>query len=181
MMKHFAFALALAAPGIALADNPFGELGKKALDTATTEGTKAGKAELNKAVVSKLNAKLLAEGRKNQCSFKSDSDVLEAGCDAKAKRLANVLVDAKKTLAGAGFSGYRFVVAGHTDTSGDAGHNKELSQKRAAAIVRELAARGVPAGEIDAVGMGAEKPLVKPDNTPAKKAKNRRYEVQVKI
>jgi outer membrane protein OmpA-like peptidoglycan-associated protein len=29
--------------------------------------------------------------------------------------------------------------------------------------------------------MGSEKPLVKPDDTPAKKAKNRRYEVQVKL
>lgn len=176
------------APSRARAQSPFGDLGKKALGAAAEggkkaaeEGKKAGKAELNKSVVNKVNAKLLAEGRKNQCSFKSDSDQLEPGCDAKAKRLADLLIDAKKTLTGAGFSGYRFMVMGHTDTSGDAAHNKELSQKRAAAMVRELVARGVPSGEIDAMGMGAEKPLVKPDNTPAKKAKNRRYEIQVKI
>ena len=35
--------------------------------------------------------------------------------------------------------------------------------------------------EITAVGMGSERPLVTPDNTPAKKAKNRRYEIQVRI
>jgi hypothetical protein len=29
--------------------------------------------------------------------------------------------------------------------------------------------------------MGSEQPLVKPDNTPAKQAKNRRYEVRVRF
>lgn len=29
--------------------------------------------------------------------------------------------------------------------------------------------------------MGSKKLLVKPDDTPAKKAKNRRYEIQVKL
>jgi outer membrane protein OmpA-like peptidoglycan-associated protein len=29
--------------------------------------------------------------------------------------------------------------------------------------------------------MGSERPLVKPDDTPAKRAKNRRYEVQVEL
>ena len=180
MTRMLALALVLTSPGLALAQN-FGDLGKKALDVAGQEGAKAGKAELNKTVVKKVNTKLTTEGKKNQCSFKSDSADLEPGCDAKAKRLANLLIDAKKTLAAAGFSGYRFVVTGHTDTRGDAAHNKDLSQKRAATIVRELVARGVPQGEIEAVGAGSEKPLVKPDNTPAKQAKNRRYEIQVKI
>lgn len=180
MIRSLILALVLVAPRIALAQD-FGDLGKKALDVAAQEGQKAGKAELNKTIVKKLNARLLAEGRKNQCSFKTDSDELAPGCDAKAKKLANLLIDVKKTLTDAGLGGYRFVVSGHTDSSGDAAHNKELSQKRAAAIVRELVARGVPQGEIEAVGMGAERLLVKPDNTDAKKAKNRRYEIQLKI
>ena len=37
------------------------------------------------------------------------------------------------------------------------------------------------ASEIESVGMGSERPLVKPDDTPAKQAKNRRYELQVKL
>ncbi|HEY2728835.1 MAG TPA: OmpA family protein, partial [Polyangia bacterium] len=68
----------------------------------------------------------------------------------------------------------------HTDSSGKAEHNKELSGKRAAVIVKELVARGIPQGEIIAVGMGSEHPLVTPDNTEAKKKKNRRYEIQVR-
>ena len=32
-----------------------------------------------------------------------------------------------------------------------------------------------------AIGMGSECPLVTPDNTPAKKAKNSRYEIQLRF
>jgi outer membrane protein OmpA-like peptidoglycan-associated protein len=39
----------------------------------------------------------------------------------------------------------------------------------------------VPDKEIVAVGKGSEAPLVKPDDTPAKKARNRRYEVRVRL
>jgi OmpA-OmpF porin, OOP family len=53
--------------------------------------------------------------------------------------------------------------------------------RRAAVIAKELAARGVPENEITSIGMGADKPLVSPDNTAAKKAKNRRYEIQVRL
>ncbi len=64
---------------------------------------------------------------------------------------------------------------------GDAMKNKELSEKRAAVIEKALVAKGIPKGEIESVGKGSEQPLVKPDDTPAKKAKNRRYEIQVKL
>jgi outer membrane protein OmpA-like peptidoglycan-associated protein len=141
---------------------------------AAESGAK-GKAE------KEVNAKLLAEGRKNQCSFKTDSDQLMPGCDAKVKKLADALVDAKKRLQMAGVKAYKFEVSGHTDSSGKADHNKELSAKRAAVIVKELVARGIAPGEITAVGMGSDKPLVTPDDTPAKKAKNRRYEIQVRL
>jgi hypothetical protein len=46
----------------------------------------------------------------------------------------------------------------------------------------EGAGRGrVPADEIVSTGVGSEHPLVKPDNTPAKKAKNRRYEMRLRL
>ena len=48
-------------------------------------------------------------------------------------------------------------------------------------IAKELVGRGVAPGEIVSIGMGSERMLVTPDNTPAKKAKNRRYEIQVRI
>ena len=159
--------------GAALAQIDIGGLAKKAAGSAND----AARAKVEKEV----NAKLLAEGRKNQCSFKTDTDELAPGCDAKLKKLTTALVDAKKHLGAAGVTTYRFEVSGHTDSSGKADHNKELSGKRAQVIVKELVARGIPAGEITAVGMGSDRPLVTPDNTPAKKAKNRRYEIQLRL
>lgn len=145
------------------------------------EGVGAATNKTRDKAVAKLNAKLLAEGRKNQCAFKSDSDQLEPGCDKKVRSLANTLAEVKKNLKVAGVTSYKFEVSGHTDTTGSAARNKELSAKRAAVIVKELVAKGVAPAEIISVGLGSERPLVKPDNTPAKKAKNRRYEIQIRF
>ncbi len=154
----------------------------RALDLGGLAGKAAGAAgnSARDKAIKDVNAKLLAEGRKNQCSFKTDSDELAPGCDAKLKKLADALVKVKQNLKVAGVTSYKFEVSGHTDTSGSAEHNKELSGKRAAVIARELAARGVAKSEIISVGMGSDRPLVKPDDTPAKKAKNRRYEIQLR-
>jgi outer membrane protein OmpA-like peptidoglycan-associated protein len=162
--------LAPPAPARAL---DLGGLAKKATDGAANGAR-------DKAV-KEVNAKLLAEGRKNQCSFKTDSDEFAAGCDQKLKKLAGTLVDAKKRLNLAGVTSFKFEVSGHTDSTGKPEHNKELSGKRAAVIERELVARGIAKSEIVAVGMGSTRPLVTPDNTPAKQAKNRRYEIQLRF
>ncbi len=173
MTKYILMGLLLLAPSAARAQLDLGGLSKKAMESA-------GSATRDK-VVKQVNAKLLAEGRKNQCSFKTDSDELMPGCDQKLRRLANALVETKKRLQVAKVTDYKFEVSGHTDSRGKAEHNKRLSQKRAAAIAKELAARGVPEGEIVAVGHGPDKPVVTPDDTEAKRAKNRRYEIQVRF
>ena len=159
----------LALPGVASAQLSLDSLKKTAGDASKG------------AVEKRVNTKLMDEGRKNQCSFKSGTAELDAGCDAKLKKLAAALIDAKKQLDGAGAKSYKFEVSGHTDSSGDAAKNKKLSEQRAETIVKELVARGVPRNEIIAVGFGSEKPLVKPDDTAAKKAKNRRYELLVRL
>src|SRR5512140_2232413 len=91
-------AAALAAAPLARAAEPW-DIAKKAAGKATT-----GKLE------KEINKRLLDESRKNQCSFKTDTADLEKGCDQKARRLANALVDAKKRLNGAGVQNFKFVV-----------------------------------------------------------------------
>lgn len=162
-------AAVLLSPATGLAQSPFDALSKVAADT--------GKGEVEKRV----NEKLLQEARKNQCSFKSGTAELAPGCDAKLKKLSSALVDAKRQLDSAGVHAYKFEVSGHTDSSGDAAKNKVLSEQRAQSIVNELVARGVGKGEIIAVGRGSEAMLVKPDDTSAKKQKNRRYEIRVRL
>ena len=149
----------------------------KAKDSAREKARTQG----NKKLAAQVNKRLLTEARKNQCSFKSGSDQLESGCGSKSKKLANVIIDVKKTLQAQGQTGFKFIVSGHTDSSGDAANNKELSLHRAQVMVKELTAQGVSQDDIEAVGMGSEQMRVKPDNTAAKKAMNRRYEVQVRF
>ncbi len=162
-------ALVVLLPLAAGAETPW-DLAKKSAGKGATSGLEK-----------EINKRLLEESRKNQCSFKSGTAELEKGCDAKARKLAKALIDAKKKLNSSGVQNFKFVVSGHTDSTGSAERNKELSAKRAAVMVKELVAKGVPEADIESVGMGSEQPLVKPDDTPAKKARNRRYEVRVKL
>lgn len=165
----FVFALVALTPAITPAQGAW-DLAKKGVGQSATG-----------SLEKEINKRLLEEGHKNQCSFKSGTAELEAGCGPKADKLAKALIDAKKKLNGAGVKNFKFVVSGHTDSTGDAARNRTLSGERAAVMVKQLVAKGVPAGDIESVGVGSDRPLEKPDDTPAKKARNRRYEVQVKL
>ena len=68
-----------------------------------------------------------------------------------------------------------------TTIAGGCEDPKDLSARRAAVMVKELIAKGVPPDEIISRGMGSTQPAVKVDNTPAKQAQNRRYEVRVRF
>jgi outer membrane protein OmpA-like peptidoglycan-associated protein len=178
LSRQFVVVNVLAAAAVVL---PAGRAGAVDLGGLTQKAMGAGASAGRDKVVQEVNKKLLAEGRKNQCSFKTDSDQLMPGCDKKLKNLANTLVEMKKKLQVGGVTTFKFEVSGHTDSSGKADYNKQLSGKRAAVIVKELVARGIAPNEIISVGMGSERPAVTPDDTPAKKAKNRRYEIQVRF
>ncbi|USE84400.1 OmpA family protein [Acinetobacter tibetensis] len=70
------------------------------------------------------------------------------------------------------------VIEGHTDNVGTAQDNKELSVKRAQAVMDYLIKKGVDPAKLQAVGMGAEKPIAD-NNTPEGQFKNRRIEFTV--
>ena len=69
-------------------------------------------------------------------------------------------------------------VEGHTDSTGDAAANKQLSQERAQSVVNYLVAQGAPASQLTAVGYGQEKPKAENDTEEGRFA-NRRIEFTV--
>jgi len=96
-------------------------------------------------------------------------------------RLVEAIQSARAQLVSAKITSFKFEISGHTDTHGNPAANKAMSEKRAATMMKQLVAKGIAAKELSAVGMGGEQPLVQPDNTPAKQALNRRYEIRVRL
>ena len=69
----------------------------------------------------------------------------------------------------------KFEVDGHTDNSGTAPHNLQLSQQRADAVKTQLVSMGIDASRLTTKGFGDTKPL-SDNNSPENKANNRRVE-----
>ncbi len=67
-------------------------------------------------------------------------------------------------------------IEGHTDNTGEAKHNKDLSLQRANTVMNELTAKQIKKENLSVVGYGSEKPLVANDSE-ENKAKNRRVEL----
>lgn len=67
-------------------------------------------------------------------------------------------------------------IEGHTDNTGNAAHNKKLSDARANSVMNVLITEGIDKARLSAIGFGSEKPLVTNDSN-ENKAKNRRVEL----
>jgi len=107
-------------------------------------------------------------GDKVQFAFDS-AEILPASFDL-LKEVAGVLVKNAQIE--------KVQVEGHTDSTGAAGHNKELSQKRAESVRAFLIKEGVPGKRLVAKGFGPDKPIA--DNaTDDGKEKNRRVEFNI--
>lgn len=70
----------------------------------------------------------------------------------------------------------KVVIEGHTDNTGDAAHNKKLSDDRAKSVMDALISEGIDKTRLSAIGFGSEKPLATNDSE-ENKAKNRRVEL----
>ena len=74
------------------------------------------------------------------------------------------------------FPKWRVRITGHTDSTGDAAYNEELSMNRANAIKHALVERGIDAVRLETLGAGEKQPVGSSD-TPEGQALNRRVEL----
>ena len=73
----------------------------------------------------------------------------------------------------------RIEVIGHTDNTGSAAYNQDLSQRRAVAVASVLRESGVPGARIAAYGRGEDQPIAS-NLTAEGRAKNRRVEIIIR-
>lgn len=101
----------------------------------------------------------------------------ETGSAELTPEATRALDNLGKALSDQSLAAYRFHIEGHTDTVGSRGYNKELSDRRAAAVVEYLASNfHVDRHRVEAIGMGEDGLLVStPDQTP--EPRNRRVQV----
>jgi len=102
-------------------------------------------------------------------SFENNSSVLTGSAKSKLDEIASAL---------RAHADSKVEVAGYTDSRGDAGYNKSLSQRRAESVVDYLVSTGVSRSNLSAVGHGEANPVAD-NSTSAGRAANRRVEFNV--
>ncbi len=88
-----------------------------------------------------------------------------------------------RTLAAVGevlneFNKTTIEVSGHTDSTGSAQYNQDLSYRRANSVAYVLAQNGVMPGRMYVIGLGETRPVASNAN-PGGRARNRRVEIQI--
>jgi outer membrane protein OmpA-like peptidoglycan-associated protein len=77
------------------------------------------------------------------------------------------------------YPGSTVIVTGHTDSTGTAGYNQQLSERRADAVAGVLVTSGVPASRVIARGAGQTQPVAS-NETELGRAQNRRVEITIR-
>lgn len=102
-------------------------------------------------------------------TFASDSDAVSPNFAGVLDSVAIVLNKYPKTLLD---------IDGHTDSTGAADYNQQLSERRAVSVGRHLQSRGTDPRRLLVVGFGETRPIASND-TEQGKAANRRVEVRI--
>jgi len=119
--------------------------------------------------VEKLPNDELRVGMTGETSFEVDSDQIKPGFNSTMDKIAKIVNKYGKTA---------LVVAGHTDNTGSAEHNQELSERRADSVERYLEGRRVLPQRISATGFGLSDPIATNDTESGRRL-NRRVDITI--
>ena len=101
--------------------------------------------------------------------------LFDTGKDALKSTAKDSLAKAAANLKN---SETNIIIQGHTDSTGSDAINQPLSERRANHVRDFLAANGVPASRMTAIGYGSSRPAV-PNDTDANRALNRRVQLEI--
>lgn len=102
-------------------------------------------------------------------TFATDQDQVMPGFNATLNSVALVINKFNRTIVD---------VYGHTDSTGSANHNFDLSQRRALSVANYLNRQGVDSRRFAVTGFGATRPIAA-NSTESGRAQNRRVEIQL--
>ena len=171
-----------------------GMIGKAAAEAearrvASAEGAAAGAAAEERARSQAMAAEAAREELRSRLAAVLPTRATERGLVSEiggvqfATGTANLSARARESLANfagvvSSYPNLKYVVEGHTDTTGSDAVNRELSLKRAIIVRDYLIRSGIPASATDVAGLGSSAPVA--DNATASgRASNRRVEIVV--
>ncbi|TDT74179.1 outer membrane protein OmpA-like peptidoglycan-associated protein [Litoreibacter halocynthiae] len=102
--------------------------------------------------------------------FSTDSTNLRPDLRADLRAVANNLND---------YPNSEVIVVGHTDSTGDANYNQNLSERRAQAVSFVLRDAGVSSSRLRTIGKGESQPVASNDSSSGR-AQNRRVEIIIR-
>jgi len=106
---------------------------------------------------------------KGDLTFDTNSAAVKAELRSEVKRIADVLSRYQRTVVR---------VEGHTDSSGSAPYNKNLSEQRADTIKKLFVKEGIHPGRIEIKAYGETRPIAT-NETESGRMQNRRIEIKV--
>ena len=116
------------------------------------------------------NADVLAVTLMSDMLFDINSSTLKPGSREQIRKVSTVLTEYTDTT---------ILIAGHTDSSGSAGLNQELSELRAKNVKSAFVAEGVLPSRIETVGFGATAPIAD-NSTKEGRRQNRRVVMTIR-
>ena len=119
--------------------------------------------------VEKLPDDRLLVGMTGETAFEVDSDRIQPGFYSTMDKISGVVNKYGKT---------KLSVAGHTDSTGSAAQNQELSERRAESVQEYLLSDNVYPARLSAAGYGKNRPIASNDTEEGKR-ENRRVDITI--
>lgn len=116
-----------------------------------------------------VNGNQMVVTMQNDILFATSSSALSSGARADLRYVSDSLLKYPNSTV---------KIVGHTDNTGSAAYNQQLSLQRANSVASALVSDGVPARRITATGRGEEEPIAT-NLTPEGRALNRRVSITI--